>query len=112
MTAPALVPTMKSALPGSQPVSSVRAARAPWSQAAPSTPPAPRTSPTRGRARFIGSNGSERTFRGRFMVMTDQDPKNSPTGNAEKDPSDWVTGEEPMTGAQASCLQTKTGHGS
>ena len=25
---------------------------------------------------------------------------------AEKDPSDWVTGDEPMTGAQASYLQT------
>jgi uncharacterized damage-inducible protein DinB len=28
------------------------------------------------------------------------------TGNAEKDPSDWVTGDEPMTGPQASYLQT------
>ena len=27
-------------------------------------------------------------------------------GNAEKDPKDWVTGEEPMTGAQASYLKT------
>jgi hypothetical protein len=26
--------------------------------------------------------------------------------NAEKDPSDWVTGDEPMTGPQASYLQT------
>ena len=26
--------------------------------------------------------------------------------NAEKDPADWVTGEEPMTGAQASYLKT------
>jgi len=26
--------------------------------------------------------------------------------NAEKDPDDWVTGDEPMTGAQASYLQT------
>ena len=26
--------------------------------------------------------------------------------NAEKDPKDWVTGEEPMTGPQASYLQT------
>jgi len=38
--------------------------------------------------------------------MTDQDPKQNPTGNAEKDPSEWVTGEEPMTGAQASYLKT------
>jgi hypothetical protein len=34
------------------------------------------------------------------------DPKQHPTGNAEKDPDDWVTGDEPMTGAQASCLET------
>ena len=26
--------------------------------------------------------------------------------NMEKDPADWVTGDEPMTGAQASYLQT------
>lgn len=26
--------------------------------------------------------------------------------NTEKDPDQWVTGEEPMTGAQASYLQT------
>jgi hypothetical protein len=26
--------------------------------------------------------------------------------NAEKDPADWVTGDEPMTGAQASYLKT------
>jgi hypothetical protein len=37
--------------------------------------------------------------------MTDN-PKNHPVGNAEKDPDDWVTGEEPMTGAQASYLKT------
>lgn len=29
-----------------------------------------------------------------------------PTGNQEKDPEDWVTGHEPMTGAQASYLKT------
>ncbi|WP_324809426.1 DUF3072 domain-containing protein [Sphingomonas sp. LY29] len=34
------------------------------------------------------------------------DPKQHPTGNAIKDPEDWVTGDEPMTGAQASYLQT------
>jgi Protein of unknown function (DUF3072) len=30
-------------------------------------------------------------------------PENS---NAEKDPNDWVTGDEPMTGAQQSYLKT------
>lgn len=30
----------------------------------------------------------------------------NPPSNAEKDPDDWVTGDEPMTGAQASYLQT------
>jgi uncharacterized damage-inducible protein DinB len=30
-----------------------------------------------------------------------------PTGsNTEKDPGEWVTGDEPMTGAQASYLRT------
>jgi hypothetical protein len=32
--------------------------------------------------------------------------KNNPQGNAEKDPDDWVTGDEQMTGAQASYLKT------
>ena len=36
----------------------------------------------------------------------DQNPKAHPTGNAEKDPHDWTTGGEPMTGAQASYLKT------
>jgi hypothetical protein len=30
----------------------------------------------------------------------------SPPGNAEKDPSDWVSGGDPMTAAQASYLKT------
>ncbi|MEW9855795.1 DUF3072 domain-containing protein [Novosphingobium sp. M1R2S20] len=29
-----------------------------------------------------------------------------PGSNAEKDPDNWVTGDEPMTGAQASYLTT------
>lgn len=29
-----------------------------------------------------------------------------PVDNREKDPEDWVTGHEPMTGAQASYLKT------
>lgn len=41
-----------------------------------------------------------------------QDPKRAvdadghAPGNAEKDPDDWVTGDETMTGAQASYLKT------
>lgn len=31
---------------------------------------------------------------------------NTPTPNPEKDPSDWVTGDEPATGPQLSYLQT------
>ena len=30
----------------------------------------------------------------------------APQENAEKDPSNWVTGDEPMTGPQRSYLQT------
>ncbi|CAN5253074.1 DUF3072 domain-containing protein [soil metagenome] len=43
--------------------------------------------------------------------MSDQSDA-TPTGadlrgsNVDKDPYDWVTGDEPMTGAQASYLQT------
>lgn len=39
-------------------------------------------------------------------MSADKNPKAQPTGNAVKDPDDWVTGEEPMTGAQASYLKT------
>ncbi|WP_126173081.1 DUF3072 domain-containing protein [Altericroceibacterium xinjiangense] len=39
--------------------------------------------------------------------MTDKNhPKAEPFSNAEKDPDDWTTGDEPMTGAQASYLKT------
>ena len=31
-----------------------------------------------------------------------------PLSNTEKDPEDWVSGDEPMTGAQASYLKTLT----
>jgi len=33
-------------------------------------------------------------------------PKSEPFSNAEKDPHDWTTGDEKMTGAQASYLKT------
>jgi len=39
--------------------------------------------------------------------MTDTpNPKSEPFSNAEKDPDDWTTGDEAMTGAQASYLKT------
>ena len=43
--------------------------------------------------------------------MTEQhNPKTDPdpSSNTEKDPDDWVTGDEPMTGAQKSYLKTLT----
>lgn len=38
----------------------------------------------------------------------DQNPKQTPdpNSNAVKDPENWTTGDEPMTGAQRSYLQT------
>ncbi len=38
--------------------------------------------------------------------MADANPKTHPTSNAAKDPDDWTTGDEPLTGAQASYLKT------
>ncbi|KTQ85374.1 MULTISPECIES: DUF3072 domain-containing protein [Aureimonas] len=38
--------------------------------------------------------------------MTSSQPKVDAPSNAEKNPDDWTTGDEPMTGAQASYLQT------
>ena len=48
------------------------------------------------------------------MVDTPREATANPTGdpdpaeysNTSKDPKDWVTGDEPMTGAQASYLKT------
>ena len=33
-------------------------------------------------------------------------PKTDPTDNTQKNPDDWVSGDDPMTGAQASYLKT------
>jgi hypothetical protein len=33
-------------------------------------------------------------------------PKTQPTDNAQKDPDQWVSGDDPITGAQASYLKT------
>ena len=39
-------------------------------------------------------------------MSTTENPKDHPTGTAEKNPDDWTTGDEAMTGAQASYLKT------
>ncbi len=39
-----------------------------------------------------------------FGSMTDD--AEAPTGSPEKDPADWTTGDEPMTGPQQSYLRT------
>lgn len=38
--------------------------------------------------------------------MADTNPKTHPTDNAQKDPDAWVSGDDPITGAQASYLKT------
>jgi hypothetical protein len=43
-----------------------------------------------------------------FDPMTDQNSTPQQTGPAEKEPDDWTTGDEPMTGPQRSYLETLT----
>jgi hypothetical protein len=38
--------------------------------------------------------------------VSENTQNSDPTTSAEKDPEDWVTGDEPMTGPQRSYLQT------
>ena len=40
------------------------------------------------------------------METIDEHPKANPVSNAEKKPENWTTGDEAMTGAQASYLKT------
>jgi Protein of unknown function (DUF3072) len=49
-----------------------------------------------------GQNGSRRDSKELENPKTSPDP----ASNRIKDPDDWVTGHEPMTGAQASYLKT------
>ena len=39
-------------------------------------------------------------------MATTEHPKTEAPGNAQKDPDNWTTGDEEMTGAQASYLKT------
>jgi hypothetical protein len=57
-----------------------------------------------GRARAVNgksSDGTQRDFE--LMAETNETPAMQ---NPEKDPEDWTTGNEPMTGPQRSYLQT------
>jgi hypothetical protein len=49
------------------------------------------------------SRRSEAQRRGRSDANSKLDP--APESNTEKEPDDWVSGDEPMTGAQASLPQ-------
>jgi len=40
------------------------------------------------------------------MSTTNPKVAETPNSNLEKDPDDWTTGDEPMTGAQTSYLKT------
>jgi hypothetical protein len=60
--------------------------------------------PGAGNAEQISNDGVVDTVQ--EMVMSDDNPKTRPFSNAEKNPDDWTTGDEPMTGAQASYLKT------
>ena len=40
------------------------------------------------------------------MSATNNNSNNQPAGNPAKDPDDWVTGDQQMTGPQASYLKT------
>jgi hypothetical protein len=49
---------------------------------------------------FDGNSADE------VMKMSQNSGAQAPNANPEKDTSEWITGEEPMTGAQGSYLQT------
>jgi Protein of unknown function (DUF3072) len=47
-----------------------------------------------------------RVARREGSIATMANPKTEPISNTQKDPDDWVSGDDPMTGAQASYLKT------
>jgi Protein of unknown function (DUF3072) len=53
-----------------------------------------------------GANGRAGTIDKRSRSGCMSNPKTSVTDNTRKDPDEWVSGDEPMTGAQASYLKT------
>ena len=63
----------------------------------------------RQRPRASGGAGSSEPVRPQAFIAAMSNPSSKPATNAsntEKDPSEWTTGDEPMTGAQKSYLKT------
>jgi Protein of unknown function (DUF3072) len=56
----------------------------------------------------LRTNEQLRSSSEKVVSMTSENPKVDPPpmSNTEKEPDDWVSGDEPMTGAQASYLKT------
>jgi hypothetical protein len=54
----------------------------------------------------IGTFGEHRRYPLQTRSVTMSNPKTEPTDNAKKDPDEWLSGDDPMTGAQASYLKT------
>lgn len=52
------------------------------------------------------NNGAENGRDGKENKVADETANGLRGDNTEKDPADWVTGDEPMTGAQRSYLKT------
>lgn len=67
----------------------------------------------RGRTRHANQSGGTNhdhshcgDQQGRLITGDRHNPKTEPPANVEKDPEDWISGDDPMTPAQASYLKT------
>jgi hypothetical protein len=63
-----------------------------------------RKEPTAERSSERSANAG--VIRSSYGVVTMSNPKTEPTDNTQKNPDEWVSGNDPMTGAQASYLKT------
>jgi hypothetical protein len=67
------------------------------------------TAPSSGqksRIRVGGTFGEHGRYLLQTRSVTMSNPKTEPSDNTKKDPDEWVSGDDPMTGAQASYLKT------
>ena len=58
------------------------------------------------RQRLSERSANAGVSRSSYGVVTMSNPKTEPTDNTQKNPDEWVSGDDPMTGAQASYLKT------